>query len=99
MSDAADYSARLNLADVVARVERAQAETRKFVAEHDKLAAEQRKLNAEHDKLAAEQRKLSAEAAKLSRDRFLAPALALAATLGAIATFAPAIIRAIGGHG
>ncbi len=86
MSDAtADYAARLNLADVVARIERAQAETRKFVAEHDKLAAERSKLDA--------------EALKLRRDRFLAPALALAATLGAIATFAPAIIRAIGGHG
>ncbi len=50
-------------------------------------------------KFSIEQRKLAAEAAKLNRDRFLAPALALAATLGAIATFAPAIIRAIGGHG
>ena len=50
-------------------------------------------------KFRAEQRKLTAEAAKLNRDRFLAPALALAATLGAIATFAPAIIRAIGGLG
>ena len=86
MSDAtADYAARLNLADVVARIERAQAETRKFVAEHDKLSAERSKLDA--------------EALKLRRDRFLAPALALAATLGAIATFAPAIIRAIGGLG
>ena len=86
MSDAtADYSARLNLAEVVARIERAQAETRKFVAEHDKLAAEQSKL--------------MAETLKLRRARFLAPALALAATLGAIATFAPAIVRAIGGLG
>ncbi len=86
MSDAtADYAARLNFADVVARIERAQAETRKFVAEHDKLSAERSKLDA--------------EAMKLRRDRFLAPALALAATLGAIATFAPAIIRAIGGQG
>ena len=86
MSDfPADYAERLNLADVVARIERAQAETRKFVAEHDKLAAERSKLDA--------------EAMKLRRDRFLAPALALAATLGAIATFAPAIIRAIGGLG
>lgn len=86
MSDAtADYTARLNLAEVIARIERSQAETRKFVAEHDKLASERSKLDA--------------EALKLRRDRFLAPALALAATLGAIATFAPAIIRAIGGHG
>ena len=78
-SDAtADYSVRLNLADVVARIERAQAETRKFVAEQSKLMA---------------------ETLKLRRDRFLTPALALAATLGAIATFAPAIVRAIGGLG
>jgi hypothetical protein len=72
------YSDRLNLAEQIARIDRAQEETRKFVAE---------------------QHKLTAEASKLNRDRFLAPALALAATLGAIATFAPAIIRAIGGHG
>ncbi len=47
---------------------------------------------AEHDKLAA-------EALELWRDRLVSPALALAATLGAIATPAPAILRAIGGHG
>ena len=77
MSDVTtDYTKRLNLADLVARIERQQAETRKFVAEHDKLAAEARKLN---------------------RDRFLAPALALAATLGAIAALAPTIIRTVGG--
>ena len=50
-------------------------------------------------KFRSERSKLDAEAAKLNRDRFLAPALALAATLGAIAAFAPAIMRAIGGHG
>ncbi len=86
MSDATtDYATRLNLADIVARIERSNAETHKFVAEQAKLLAEQNKLNA--------------EALKLCRDRFLAPALALAATLGAIATFAPAIIRALGGRG
>ena len=83
MSDTqADYGARLDLAETVTRIERGQAETRKFVAEQTKLLAEQSKLSAEAD--------------KLRRDRFLAPALALAATLGAIATFAPAIIRAFG---
>ena len=92
MSDfPADYTDRLSLADLVARIERQQAETRKFVAEHDKLAAEARKCFAEHDKLAAEAR-------KLNRERFLAPALALAATLGAIATLAPTVLRALGGH-
>ena len=35
-----DYANRLNLANIVARIERAQAEPRKFVAEHDKLSAE-----------------------------------------------------------
>ena len=50
-------------------------------------------------KFRSERSKLDVEAAKLNRDRFLAPALALAATLGAIATFAPTIIRAIGGAG
>jgi len=45
MSDAtAESFVRLNLADTVARIERAQAETRKFVVEHDKLAAEAAKL-------------------------------------------------------
>ena len=79
MSDVtADYPARLSLAETVTRIERGQAETRKFVAE---------------------QRKLMAEADKLRRDRFLAPAVALAATLGAIAALAPIIIRALGGHG
>ena len=53
---------------------------------------------AETRKFMAERSKLDAEAAKLRRDRFLAPAVALAATLGAIAALAPAILRAIGGH-
>ena len=46
-------------------------------------------------KFRSERIKLDAEAAKLRRDRILAPALALAATLGAIAAFAPAILRAL----
>ena len=92
MSDAAaDYPARLNLAELVARIERQQEETRNFVAE-------QSKLTAETSKCMAEQSKLLAETDKLRRDRFLAPALALAATLGAIATLAPTITRALGGH-
>lgn len=48
-------------------------------------------------KFRSERAKLDAEAAKFHRDRFLAPALALAATLGAIAAVAPALIRAVGG--
>ena len=48
-------------------------------------------------KFRSERAKLDAEAAKLYRDRFLAPAVALAATLGAIAALAPSLIRAVGG--
>lgn len=48
MSDfPADYMDRLNLADTVARIERQQAETRKFVVEHDKLVAEAAKFRRE----------------------------------------------------
>ena len=36
----ADYADRLNLAEQVARIERSQEETRKFVAEQHKLMAE-----------------------------------------------------------
>ncbi len=50
-------------------------------------------------KFRSERVKLDAEAAKLRRDRFLAPAVALAATLGAIAALTPAILRALGGGG
>lgn len=71
---------------------RQDIDLRQALAQIDRTQAETRKL-------LAEQLKLTAEAAKLNRDRFLAPALALAATLGAIATFAPTIVRAIGGHG
>ena len=46
-------------------------------------------------KFRSERVKLDAEAAKLHRDRFLAPALALAATLGAIAALVPTILRAV----
>ena len=88
----------LNIREQMARIDRNQAEIQKLFAETAKLNRIDRD-HAEVQKLFAEARKLTAEAAKLNRDRFLAPALALAATLGAIATFAPAIIRAIGGHG
>ncbi|HVZ07203.1 hypothetical protein [Rhodopila sp.] len=48
-----------DLREQIARIDRAQEETRKFVAEQHKLIAEQLKL--------------AAEAKKLDRDRFLAP--------------------------
>ena len=45
MSDIpADSLEILNIRDIVARIDRQLAETRKFVAEHDKLAAEAAKL-------------------------------------------------------
>jgi hypothetical protein len=40
MSDAIDQKFRLDLDDTVARIERQQAETRKFVAEMNKLTEE-----------------------------------------------------------
>ncbi len=43
-----DIDQPLDMRDVLARIDRAQAETRKFVAEHDdKLAAEARKFERE----------------------------------------------------
>lgn len=78
MSDLpADYAERLSLAELVSRIERQQAETRKF---------------------AAEQTKLAAEADKFRRERFLAPVLALVATLGAIAALAPSVLRSWAAH-
>lgn len=50
---------------------------------------------AEALKFAAEQRKLSAEAAKLDRDRWLAPAVAVAALLGGVATILITVARAL----
>ena len=56
------------------------------------------RAQAESDKFRAEQAKLTAEAAKLRLDRILAPALGLAATLGAIAALTALILRALPGH-
>jgi hypothetical protein len=67
MSDAA---VELNLREQIARIDRAQAETEKFVAEQRKLLAEQTKL--------------SAEALKFQRDRVLSPWLAIVAILGGV---------------
>jgi len=79
MSDVpADYPTRLNLAELVARIERQQEENRKFVSE-------QHKLNAQADKLASEAR-------KLDRDRGLAPWQATAIALGSIAALVASIV-------
>jgi anti-sigma-K factor RskA len=45
MSASSEYTERLNLAELVSRIERQQEETRKFVAEQHKLTAEAQKLN------------------------------------------------------
>jgi hypothetical protein len=73
-----DASLDLNMRDVLARIDRQQAETQKFVAE---------------------QRKLIAEADKLTRDRWLAPVVAVAsvvAAVGGVVAGAAAIARLAG---
>jgi hypothetical protein len=61
---------RLSLDEIISRIERQQAETRKFSNESIKLAAETGKL--------------IAEAGKLTRDRWLAPVIAVASIIGAV---------------
>jgi membrane protein involved in colicin uptake len=104
-----DWRDRLDIRAEIARIDRDRAETaklseeaRKFAAEQAKFSAEQAKLSAEQikfateqAKLSAEQIKLSAEARKLDRDRWLAPALAIAGLLGGIATVLLTIARAL----
>ena len=86
MSDVpADYPARLNLAELVARIDRQHEETRKFVSEQHKLIAEQHKLNAEADKLASEAR-------KFDRERGLAPWQATAIAIGSLAALLASIV-------
>jgi hypothetical protein len=70
-------SAELNFRDVLARIDRQQAETQKFVAEERKLIQEERKLT-------QEARKLDAEHDKLRRDRNLAPWLIGASLSGGV---------------
>jgi hypothetical protein len=79
------YADRLNLAELVARIERQNEETHKFVAEAHKLEAERAKLYAEQGKLDAEQ-------GKYYRETFLAPlALAVTAIGAGAALFAGAL--------
>lgn len=82
MSATVDYAERLTLAEQVARIERQQEETRKFVAEQHKLTAEASKL--------------AAEAMKLQRDTRLAPWLAAGAVAGGVVTIATLLLRALG---
>jgi hypothetical protein len=79
---------RLTLDEIITRIERQQAETRKFSNESFKLAAETGKL--------------IAEAGKLTRDRWLAPIIAVASIIGAIGASLAAygtLVRLAGGHG
>lgn len=95
----ADYPERLNLAEQVARIERSQEETRKFVAEQHKLMAEQSKLLSEERKLSSEQIKLLAEAGNLRVSRFLTPTAAVVAAIAALTAAAPVLVRWLGGGG
>jgi len=95
----ADYPERLNLAEQVARIERSQEETRKFVAEQHKLMAEQSKLLSEERKLSSEQIKLMAEAGNLRVSRFLTPTAAVVAAIAALTAAAPVLVRWLGGGG
>jgi hypothetical protein len=85
MSETAGFDLKAELA----RIDRDMAETRKFVAEQAKLQAEQGKLQAEQAKFYAEQ-------AKLTRDRYLAPWLAIAGLTGGIVTVITLLARLLG---
>lgn len=82
----------VNLKDILARIDRNQAETGKLIQENQKFVAEQHKLIEERLKLVAEQEKLSAEANKLKRDHGLAPISALVSIAGASAALVVAIV-------
>ncbi len=75
----ADHPERLNLAEQVARVERSQEETRKFVAEQHKLITEQSKL--------------LAETVPLRVSRFVTPTAVVVAAIGALIAAAPVLTR------
>ncbi len=86
----AGYPERLKLAEQVARVERSQKGTRKFVAEQNKMLAEERKLS-------AEQLKLLAEAGNLRVRRFLTLTAAVVAAIAALTAATPVLVRWLGG--
>jgi len=78
---------RLTIDEIISRIERQQAETRKFANESIQLAAETGKL--------------IAEAGKLTRDRWLAPVIAVASIIGAVGASVAAIgaLMRLAGHG
>lgn len=66
---------------------------REQIARIDRDLAESAKLREEIRKFTAEQHKLDAEARKLDRDRWLAPALAIASVVGGLLGVASFIAR------
>jgi hypothetical protein len=76
-----DASLDLNMRDVLARIDRQLAESQKFHVEQIKLNAEARKLDA--------------EARKLDRERWFAPALAIASVTGGLLGAATFIAKVI----
>lgn len=84
-----DYTERLNLAELVARIERMNDESAKLRMEAAKLQVEQLKMH-------AEEIKLRAEASKLDRDRNLSPWLAFGAGAGGVVTLGALLLRALG---
>jgi septal ring factor EnvC (AmiA/AmiB activator) len=74
-------NATLDLKEQLARIDRAQAETRKFAAEQNKLAEEASRFQA--------------EARKLGRDYRFAPPLMLVAALGSVAAAIAASISPV----
>ena len=88
----------LSIETIRARINRDLAESEKLRSESLKLAAEQQKLIAEQQKFTAEQLKLAAEASKLSRDRGLAPWLAIVGLIGGLLAIANFLLRFLPGH-
>ncbi len=81
----------IELKDVLARIDRSQAETRKLIEESDKLRDEGLKLR-------AEDLKLRAEAGKFKFDQIAVVITAVAALMGASAVAGGFIERVLNGH-
>lgn len=81
----AGHPDRLDLAELVARVERSQAETRRFVAEQHELMAERGKL--------------LAKAMTPRVSRLVTPTATMVAALGALTAAAPVLARWFGRGG
>lgn len=69
---------------------------RALLARIDRDLAESAKLRSETEKFVAEQRKLIAEALKINRDRWYAPALAIASVAGGLLGVATFIAKLMG---